>query len=137
MEFKKILSPIEIANFISSVYWEHAFFREVYIISPSFIYPNETKQASPDFYPNMGIIILCFGSEIPAIELMLSEVEVIQLSFNSDLKPSGSILNGMIELCFNSSSMIRARAISFRFPSKDEILGDKIRYGKYWDDLFS
>jgi hypothetical protein len=137
MEFKKILSQTDITSFISSVSWEHASFRELYVISPSFIYPDNSKQAYPDFYPNMGMLILCFGSEIPAVELMLLEVERIQISFASHLKPELSVLNDTVELRFNSSSLVRAKTISFRFPKKEEILGDKIRYGKYWDELFA
>jgi hypothetical protein len=137
MDFKNITSQDEMDKFISCVYWEHAFFREIYILSPSFIYPDGASQAYPDFCPNIGMIILCFDSEIPAVEIKFIDVEDIRISFTTNFQPTAVMFRDKAELKFNPGSIVRAKIISYRFLNKDDIMGDKLKYGKYWNELFS
>ena len=136
MEFKEILSQPMMDDLLSSIYWEHAFFREMYVLSPSFIYPDGSRQVNPDAPANIGLLIQTFDPHHPALEFRLKEVEKISISFNRDIKPKGLVLRDCIELHFSETEIVRAKSIEFRIVEKEEAYGDRIRYGKYWDELF-
>ncbi len=134
--FNKILTQKDIDDFVASGYWDHAFFREIYVLNPGFIFPDGTSQSMPDSPPNIGMIILCFDAEDPAIELAFEEVEEIKLSFTHNVQPKGRVLKDAVEIYFDNTSFVRARKISFRILKKEDVLGDKLKYGKYWEELF-
>jgi hypothetical protein len=136
MEFQKILSQTSMDDFLSSIYWEHAFFREIYILSPSYFSLDGSRHENPESLVNIAILIITYDKNYPAIELEVEQAEGITIPFNTDLKPHGIVHRDGIELYFNQYNSVRAKSMAFRILGS-EVFGDKIRYGKYWDELIN
>ncbi len=82
------------------------------------------------------MLILIFDDKYSAIEFKFQEVEVINLSFLHNIKPKAFVLSNSVEIHFNKENFIKAKHISFRMLTQQNVLGDRIKYGKYWEDLF-
>jgi hypothetical protein len=135
MDFKEILSQSMIDEVLTSIDWEHAYFREIYVLSPSYML-KDSSQVNPDALVNIGLLILTFDPDHPALEFRLKEVSMINISFNTDIRPKSLVLRDCIELHFDETAMVRAKSIDFRIIDKEEAYGDRVRYGKYWEELF-
>ena len=139
MEFEQVSSQEALDRLIEAVNWEHAFFREIYLLSPSFVYPDGGCTYSADAKPNIAALLVTFDSNYPALEFRFTEVSCCQLSFVCDAKPEKLVrpaLGDDLELHFGLGGLIRVRSIKYRVIPRESAYGNRIRYGKYWDELF-
>lgn len=118
-------------NFLElCTYWHHAFIREIYVMSPSFLF--ESGQANPDALPNIGIIIFTNNKDMPGIEIKLYCAKDININFECDLSPQIELINGVGITFSHSSPLTHAERMVYRIMEKEETIGDRIKSSDYW-----
>ena len=127
---------------IEAVDWPHSFVREVSLLSPSYVTPDDQATVAPDFLPCARIFVSSADSSLPGMELFFLDVEEISFWFGGDLEPTVSMQSSSfsksenkIEWRFSKShnSMIRSSRLFYRFLDTKS-WGHKMRYG--WEEIF-
>src|SRR5262245_56430802 len=72
---------------IRRVDWPHAFIREMYLVSPSFVIAATRATAAPDALPTLCVLVVAADESLPGCELMFVEVEQLALWFQGELVP--------------------------------------------------
>ena len=131
----KINSQYDFDTFLNLPYWEDAFLREWYLLSPSYILPKDLVTVASDSAPSMFILICTTDPAYPCIELFFENVEEIHLSCRGDLNPTARFQNNGVSFSFRGeeTSDIVAQFIYYRILDED-YLGWKVRYGKIFFD---
>ena len=128
--YEKINSQEDLDIFISHFYWQDAFVREIYAISPSYINDQDRSMFAPDALPNMKILICSQSSECPGVEMLFNEIEAISLPFGTEINPSGSFNNDFIEFSFTEIVLSHIRCKQIYYKTLDQACwGDKLFYG--------
>jgi hypothetical protein len=132
----KINSQNDLDRLLAEPYWEDAFLREFYLLSPSYIDPIDSNWIAPDAAPMM-LMLICFVENIcPGIELLFKDVEDIYFSCRTDLNPKARFNEEIISFYFFGEHFpdIRCKEMYYQFLSQ-ECWNWKVRYGKknYFD----
>lgn len=124
----KINSQLDLNLLFELPYWEDAFVREWYLLSPSYI--DNQKTIAPDCAPSMFVLICTYDLTYPCIELFFEEVEKISFSCNCDLHPVATFKNNQISFSFSESEIsdIQSKYLHYRILDQSS-LGWKTRYG--------
>jgi hypothetical protein len=127
----KINSQEELDIFLAIPNWEESFIREWYLLSPSYILPNNEATIAPDGGVIMRILICTTEPECPGVELFFEDVEEIYLSCRTDLNPVGNFRNDGISFSFHGAEApdISCKSLYYRILDKS-CWGWKIQYGR-------
>jgi hypothetical protein len=137
MKLRTVRLQSQLDDLLYKLDWSHAFIREVFILSPSYVTGEELTVVAPDAKPTIKLMISCQDKIYPGIELVLEEVEDIYLSFQTDLEPIGTVneRDGSVRLRLyeQESTCFQAKSLSYALLD-ERSWGWKVRYGT--DKLF-
>lgn len=128
-----ILSQAQLEELIKNFDWAHAFVREVYVLTPSYVEPESLGVVAPDSKASMKLTIFFQDEEFPGLELIFEEVQEIKVSFQVGLNPVGMLERGVgVKMNLNGSQYeaIEAKKLSYSYLDKSS-WGWKTKYGMY------
>jgi hypothetical protein len=136
MQYKRIMTKQDADFFVNNFFWNDAFLREMYVLTPSF-FSKDKFQINPNIYPNIGMIFLTSDNTFSGIEIVLNQVKNIYINFEYIFKPK-IIVEHEIKFSLNDGlEYIYAKEMLFRQMDQEEIIGDRIKSSDYWCLLIS
>lgn len=126
----KINSQKDLEILLSLPNWEEAFIREWYLLSPSYIDPDNQGTVAPDSAPMMYVLICTSELNCPGIELLFIEVEQIYFAGVCALNPRARFRNDHVLFSFYGEGVsdIQSASLYYRILGKD-CWGWNVRYG--------
>lgn len=126
----KITSQQDLDAFLAIPNWDEAFVREWYLLSPTYIHPEDQAIVALDSPPTMRVLICIPDFTCPGVELFFEEVEEIYLSCRSDLRPAATFRNNSISFSFygNNAPETQSKSLYYQILEKD-CWDWKVRYG--------
>jgi hypothetical protein len=139
MMWQTISSQQQLDQLIARFDWSHAFVREAYLVSPSFVIAQGERRrwtVRADALPSMKFLITSDSERHPALELFFIEVEDMGVWFGGgELAPSATCSERGIVWQFHKDLERLIRAAYLRYAFLDEAAwGNKLRYG--WENFF-
>ncbi len=132
---KKIYSQEDLDAFISSLDWTDAFIRECYLLSPTYISPEDSGMIAANAAPMIKMLICTQDPKFAGVELILCDVDDLSLSFSCDLEPFGDYQDDFVSISFSGVVTDITRCKEFYYKILDQnCWGHKIRYGS--DEIF-
>ena len=118
-------------NIFNNYDWSHAFIREAYLVSPSYI--TENNHIAPDYKPTIKIIFNLPSAKYKILEFIFFNVEKFSVDFTQEIEPKIVTHNNKISLYSDNFEIIKCS--KYKFQILDEsYLGYNLKYG--WENIF-
>jgi hypothetical protein len=132
MKWQPLSSRSAIDEFLRRVDWAHAFIREAYLLSPSYIRTEDMGTVAPDALPTIVILITIPDECTPGVEIVFEKVKEVCLWFEGELDPQVNLRHDVIEWRFNKTidkSLLCAASARVRFHDRTS-WGNNKRYSQ-------
>ncbi len=114
---------------IAAFPWHDSYVREAHIQCPCYTSPGNRSVVAPDSNWLLRMIICSQDEEFPGIEFTFEGVERLSLEARVDLKPRGTVANGVVEVFLTTVDATPIRAERLRIQRLGaEIWGPNTRY---------